>query len=81
MAFPQHFSELIEELKEKIISLKNTSHQPQTELNTLLNLVQQNISIDRDWDDFKRTFEKVHHNFFGNLLNRYPDLTPATTVY
>lgn len=70
-------NELIEELKEKIISLKNTSHQPQTELNTLLNLVQQNTSIDRDWDDFKRTFENVHHNFFGNLLNRYPDLTPA----
>ena len=70
-------NELIEELKEKIISLKNTSHQPQTELNTLLNLVQQNTSIDRDWDDFKRTFENVHHNFFGNLLNQYPDLTPA----
>lgn len=70
-------NELIEELKEKIISLKNTSPQPQTELNTLLNLVQQNTSIDRDWDDFKRTFENVHHNFFGNLLNQYPDLTPA----
>jgi DNA-binding NarL/FixJ family response regulator len=70
-------NELIEELKEKIISLKNTSQQPQTELNSLLNLVQQNTSIDRDWDDFKRTFENVHHNFFGNLLNHYPDLTPA----
>jgi tetratricopeptide (TPR) repeat protein len=70
-------NELIEELKQKIISLKNASQQPQTELNTLLNLVQQNTSIDRDWDDFKRTFENVHHNFFGKLLTRYPDLTPA----
>jgi tetratricopeptide (TPR) repeat protein len=70
-------NELIEELKDKILALKNTTPEPPRELNTLLNLVQQNTSIDKDWDDFKRTFENVHQNFFGNLLDRYPDLTQS----
>jgi len=70
-------NELIEELKEKITALKNTSPESQKELNTILSMVQQNTSIDRDWDDFKRTFENVHHNFFGNLLSRFPELTQS----
>jgi DNA-binding CsgD family transcriptional regulator/cell division protein FtsL len=70
-------NELIETLRDKLLSLKNSIPDPPRELNALLNLVQQNTSIDKDWDDFKRTFENVHQHFFGKMLALYPDLTQS----
>ncbi len=69
-------NELIDELRQKIESLRKKLPESSQELNSILNMVQTN-SIDKDWDDFKLVFENVHHDFFGKLLRQYPDLTPA----
>jgi len=68
-------NELLEELGEKIAHLKGKLPASSKELNSILNLVQNN-SIDKDWDDFKKIFENVHQDFFGKLLRQYPDLSP-----
>ena len=36
-----------------------------------------NILTEDDWTEFKSVFEKVHQNFFSNILNDYPSLTIA----
>lgn len=33
--------------------------------------------IAETWETFARQFHKVHHNFYANLIKRYPQLTPA----
>jgi tetratricopeptide (TPR) repeat protein len=72
-------NELFEELEQKLQNLKNTVSNPDIakELNVLLQQVNKKLSIDRDWEDFKLTFENVHQNFFTDLLRLYPDLSPA----
>ncbi len=69
-------NELIESIRLELERLKKVI--PNTEeLNATFSLIRRSASVDSDWEDFKRTFENVHHNFFAKLLNEYPDLTPA----
>lgn len=70
-------NELIEQLKEKLDALRSSLPEQSKELTPLYSLLQQTPGIDKDWEDFKRTFENVHHNFFGRLLEQYPDLTQS----
>ena len=73
-----HKNELLDELRKKLEKLKKQVDASLTkELNTVLRLVQTNQNIDKDWEDFKRTFENVHHNFFSQLLARCPELSPT----
>jgi tetratricopeptide (TPR) repeat protein len=73
-----HKNELLDELRKKLEALKKQVDSSLTkELNTILRLVQTNQNIDKDWEDFKRTFENVHHNFFSELLTRCPELSPT----
>ncbi len=72
-------NELLEELEQKIQTLKSSTTSPELakELNGMLQHVNKKLNIDRTWEDFKLTFENVHQNFFANLLQHNPDLTPA----
>jgi tetratricopeptide (TPR) repeat protein len=71
-------NELLEELQERIENIKKTADPSLSkELNSLIHQVQQKHTIDRDWEDFKLTFENVHANFFSLLLQQFPDLSPA----
>ncbi len=71
-------NELLEELQERIEAIKKTADPSLSkELNSLIHQVQQKHTIDRDWEDFKLTFENVHPNFFSLLLQQFPDLSPA----
>jgi DNA-binding NarL/FixJ family response regulator len=38
-------------------------------------LVKENISIDKEWDQFKLHFEEVNPGFFNSLQEKYPELT------
>lgn len=69
-------NELIEELGEKVATLKSKLPEQSKELASILNLVQNN-NIDKDWDDFKRIFENVHTDFFTRLLEKHSDLSPT----
>lgn len=70
-------NEMIEKLKEQLDSLKSSLPNQSKEISSLYSLINQARGVDRDWEDFKRTFENVHHNFFGRLLEKYPDLTQS----
>jgi tetratricopeptide (TPR) repeat protein len=43
--------------------------------NKLQRLIQENLNIDKEWDQFREMFEKVHPDFFASLKAGYPDLT------
>jgi len=38
-------------------------------------LVKENLSLDKDWDQFKLHFEEVNPGFFYNLKENYPELS------
>jgi DNA-binding CsgD family transcriptional regulator len=40
-------------------------------------MIDHNFTHDKEWDDFRQVFEKVHTHFFEKLSQRSPDLTPA----
>lgn len=40
-------------------------------------LQQSTILTDKDWEYFRRLFEKVHHGFLSRLKDKLPSLTPA----
>nr|WKN36890.1 tetratricopeptide repeat protein [Tunicatimonas sp. TK19036] len=69
-------NELMEELQTGIQQLKRHSKaEVRQQLNTLSRLVDQNLHIDREWEDFKRHFEEVHKDFFTHLKSRCPELS------
>jgi len=44
-------------------------------LNKLKRIITNNLTADKDWEDFKLYFESVHHDFFTALKYNFPDLT------
>jgi tetratricopeptide (TPR) repeat protein/DNA-binding CsgD family transcriptional regulator len=70
-------NELIENIKERLDALRQAMPEHTKAFSPLYSLVQQNPGIDKDWEDFKRTFENVHQNFFSRLLERCPELTQS----
>ena len=69
-------SELFQELKGKIDSLKTSTPKQQEKIIRELNqVIKQHINIDRDWEDFKRYFEDVHTGFIETLKEQHPDLS------
>ncbi|MEM9834637.1 MAG: tetratricopeptide repeat protein [Bacteroidota bacterium] len=69
-------NELMEELKTGIQQLKRKAKpEVRQQLNTLSRMVDQNLHIDREWEDFKRHFEEVHKDFFTQLKSRCPELS------
>lgn len=70
-------NELMQEFKMKLEELKKQlPRELANDVNSLHRMVQNN-NIDKDWEDFKLTFEGVHHNFFSSLLQKFPDLSPT----
>ena len=69
-------NELLQELQEKIKSLKNGTPAAQKEsILELDSLIRKHIGIDRDWEDFKRVFEEVHTDFHKKLMENHPELS------
>lgn len=69
-------NELMEELKASIQQMKGQSRpEVKQQLNTLSRIVDQNLHIDREWEDFKRHFEEVYQDFFTNLKSHCPELS------
>ncbi len=45
-------------------------------LDSLITKINDNIEKKEFWDVFQSNFDLIHENFFRNLRERYPDLTP-----
>lgn len=66
-------SQIVEELRvlqvmEDLYGLKNR-------ISKLINNTEKQISLEQDWESFKTHFEKIHPDFFTNLLKKHPGLT------
>lgn len=71
-------NQMLEEIQEKL--KKILEEDPKEQKKKIRNLIKQidyNFSQDADWDDFKFSFEKVHHDFFKKLNQPGNELTPG----
>lgn len=58
----------------KHVQLLSGDHDAET-ISRLKKIIQSNLAVENDWEDFVMHFEQVHPRFFDNLQSRYPDLT------
>lgn len=49
---------------------------PNKYFETVIRLIDKNITSDHDWEMFENHFDQAHENFFKKLKSQYPDLTP-----
>lgn len=68
-------SELMEELKRNIQTIKPADADLAKKIAGLNRIVENSYQLDREWEDFKIQFENVHPNFFKNLKEQCPELT------
>lgn len=47
------------------------------ESRTLQNMIGENISYEDEWSVFQENFDLIHENFFRNLKEKFPTLTPS----
>ena len=70
-------TELLTQLQDKIATAIKASPTVRSKmLGELHRDIKQHTNIDREWEDFKRYFEEVHTNFYNNLKQKHPDLSP-----
>lgn len=71
-------NQLLEELKDKLnVMIKDDKRDQRKELKQVINLINQNNNQDKNWEDFRIVFERVHENFFERLKKRSNALTSS----
>ncbi len=71
-------SQMFSELKNGINNLKKElPANYNREILSLDNKIEESFRLDNDWEDFKNRFEQVHHNFFADLKEAFPDVTSS----
>lgn len=72
-------NKLLKELRENIQDIKKSGNGSikKIELNKLDKLINYSYSFDKDWEDFQRSFEHVHAEFFKKLQIEHPNLTAS----
>ncbi|GAA4276760.1 tetratricopeptide repeat protein [Aquimarina mytili] len=69
-------NEIVQNIEHTIQQIKKSPSLEKTKLIADLNkIVRKNISIDRDWEDFRRFFEDAHQGFYAQLKSKHPDLS------
>lgn len=72
-----HKNEIMFEVKRELEHVARKVNRPaKTELNNLINKIEQDLKMDDDWDKFKKHFDDVHAGFFKRLKETFPLLTP-----
>ena len=73
-------NELISEINSAIHKIETKFHD-QTELKKELKhiqkLTEKNTTMDADWENFVKSFDQVHTNFFKRLKEEFADLSPT----
>lgn len=72
-------NELISEINSEIQRLEakfNDSPEIKRALHQILKLTEQNADVDADWDNFIKSFDQVHVNFFKRLHEEFKELSP-----
>lgn len=72
-------NELISEIKEIINKVDHKLHdhpEIKKDLKNVIKLTEQNSDVDQDWENFIKSFDQVHTNFFKRLKEDFKDLSP-----
>ena len=70
-------NEMLSNLKKQIEGLsKQSATQHKEVLKKIKETFDNNTHLDANWDSFKVHFEQVHPDFFKDLLEKHPSLTP-----
>lgn len=72
-------NELIAEITEVVTKLEQKLHdnpEIKKELKQITKLTEQNNDVDVDWQNFIKSFDQVHTNFFKRLNEEFKDLSP-----
>jgi tetratricopeptide (TPR) repeat protein len=71
-------NQLLEELKNKLNAMvKDDKRDQRKELKQLISLISFNSNQDKNWDDFRIIFERVHEHFFDSLKKHSNTLTSS----
>lgn len=69
-------NKLLEEVKQGIQDVgKDLDDQAQKKLNKVAKRIDSNFRHDKEWEEFRKSFESVHKEFFEKLKQINPDLT------
>jgi tetratricopeptide (TPR) repeat protein len=55
--------------------LPSTDKENKVKISKLLKVIDYSLESEKDWDEFRMYFEKVHSSFFENIKMQHPDLT------
>lgn len=71
-------NQLLDELKSKLSEMiKDDKRDQRKELKQVINLITFNSNQDKNWDDFRIVFERVHENFFDSLKKQSSSLNSS----
>jgi tetratricopeptide (TPR) repeat protein/DNA-binding CsgD family transcriptional regulator len=65
----------LKEIRTIVDQIVEENQQETPNLRKLLNLIDSNSTTDKGWDEFKKSFEKVHQDFFSRIKEKHPDVT------
>ncbi len=71
-------NQVLDELRTDLTTLLNDDKRDQRrQLKQVVQKIGQSFSHDKNWDDFRATFDQVHPQFLAHLTSQYPTLTSA----
>ena len=69
---------ILESVREAVHELmSSTDKDSQLKITKLIKTIDYSLETEKDWDEFRMYFEKVHSSFFENLKTQFPDLTQS----
>ncbi len=72
-------NELINEIRTALLKVEKKfpdHNELKKEIRQVYKLTEQNSNIDEDWENFVKSFDQVHANFFKRLTDEFGDLSP-----
>lgn len=73
-------NDLIQKIREQLAILDQKFHdhgELRKELKNISRLIESNEEIDDDWDNFIKSFDQVHADFYKRLNEKFSDLSPT----
>lgn len=70
-------NDFLEGLKKEIQAQQLSGSYTKRFFEKLIRMIDENISGENEWLIFQTNFDRIHENFFTNLKERYPELTPG----
>jgi tetratricopeptide (TPR) repeat protein/DNA-binding CsgD family transcriptional regulator len=71
-------NELLTDIKNLLHSFTETDEKAElSKIKTIINLINANTNLDKEWETFKLHFEEVHGNFFDKIQNDHPLLNQS----